>query len=77
MSESKPAPAKRGSKAVGFILVAASVGFGAFVYAHRPPEGVGDLFQRGDSFFFKENVYYTLLALSALLGLSGLVRLLK
>ncbi|MFA6290043.1 MAG: hypothetical protein WC661_21875 [Opitutaceae bacterium] len=76
MSETNPASAKN-SKVIGAVLVAAGIAFGIFVYSHRPPAGVGDMFQRGDSFFFKENVYFTLLALAVLLGIAGLVRIAK
>jgi len=74
MSEQSPA---QKNKTIGLILLGASVAAGVFVYSHRPPTGMGDLFARGDSFFLREEVYYPLLAVSVLVGLAGLYRLSK
>ncbi len=57
----------------GTILIILGLGLGFFTQAHRPPEGFMDALNRADSWAFKNEVYYALLFISALLGVLGLV----
>ncbi len=56
---------------IGSILIILGLGIGLFAYAHRPPDGLVDAMNRGDSWAFKPNIYYVIMFIAALFGLAA------
>lgn len=61
------------------LLVIGGIGL-IFVYSLRPPSGFGDalmMMGQGKEFFLKEPVYLTLMALSGIISLFGVIYIVK
>ena len=61
------------------LLVIGGIGL-IFVYSLRPPSGFGDalmMMGQGKEFFLKEPVYITLMALSGIISLFGVIYIVK
>ena len=69
---------RRGKDAmVGSLAIVIGLAIGFYAYIHRPVTGLFDAAQRADSWVFKQNPYYGLVAFAGLLVLAGILRFIK
>ena len=77
MSTSESNQGGRNNSTTGVILIVICIALGLFTYAHRPPDGFVDAMNRGDTWVFKSGIYYVIMFIVALIGLAGIMRLVK
>lgn len=66
---------------IGLVLIAIGVALGLFTHMHRPIQGVGDALMRmkwnEEQWVLKPEFYYSLLFVSSLFGLGGILRIFR
>ena len=68
---------KSGMQAGGVLCIAGAVALGLWARSHSPHMGFMEMANKMDSYILQENVYNVMIIIAALLGLMGIINLVK